>query len=94
MKLGSLSLGAKLPFMSVTTTGVLMTVTWADLKAVILRSDRHGSTHELDQVPSGDVKPRVQSLKRLESLSSPSQAATEVLMTVTWSDLKGYHLPV
>ena len=77
-----------------TATGVLMTVTWSDLKAVILRSDRHGSTHELDQVPSGDVKPRVQSLKRLESLSSPSQDATEVLMNVTWSDLKGYHLPV
>ena len=83
-------------------------MTWSDLKAVILRSDRHGSTHERDQVPTGDAKPLVQPLTRLEEsvinesdrhgstherdlvrpegLSPSSLTATEVLMTVTWSD--------
>ena len=77
-----------------TATEVRMTATWSELKAVIPQSDRHGSTHERDQVPTGDATLRVQPLKRLGKSVIPNRTATEVLMTVTWSDLKGCHLPV
>ena len=37
---------------------------------------------------------RVQLLKRLEESVIPETDAAKVLMTVTWSDLKGCYLPV